>query len=173
VGLPGGQLYLHTGYDPLPIFFHSVSTTNTEPQKRELDEIDAHKPRGGFSGSARGVCHHSGAAKLEAREPEVEEIDARGPRGSFHSSAHKSRREGCQATPAAAPIAEARDFEVEEIEACEPRGGSRGGPRGRRGVRQVAAAAPIADVRDLEAGIEVRQPRIIKIKPFSTCALCR
>ena len=169
MGSPGGQLYLHTGYDPLPKFFHSVSTTNTDPQKRELDEIDARKPRGGFRASARGVRHQSGAAKLEAREVEVEEIDACRPRGSFHSSAHKSRRGGRQATPAAVPIAEARDFEVEEVEAREPRGG----PRGRRGVRQIAAAAPVADVRDLEAGIEVRQPRIIKIKPFSTCALCR
>jgi len=114
---------------------NGVVATNTRPQERELEEVDARKPKFNIGGLLKGAARVAGNFIRE----ENEELMVREPRGGFRGGPRSGRRHG----GAGASAPEARELKVEEVDTREPRGARRAGGR-------HATAAPTAEARELE-----------------------
>ena len=123
---------------------NGVVATNTRPQERELEEIDAREPKFNIGGLLKGAARVAGNFIRE----DDEEIMVREPRGGFRGGARGGRHHA----GAGASSPEARELEVEGVDARETRGVHRGGAR-------RAAAAPTAEARELEVeDVDAREP---------------
>jgi len=132
--------------------------TNTRPQERELEDVDAREPKFNIGGLLKGAARVAGNFIREDNE----ELMAREPRGGFRGGP----RGGHRHAGAGASAPEARELEVEEVDAREPRGAHRGGAR-RAGGRH--AAAPTAEARELE--VEEVDARESKHNRKASCPL--
>ena len=134
---------------------NGVVATNTRPQERELEEVDAREPKFNIGGLLKGAARVAGNFIRE----ENEELMVREPRGGFRGGPRSGRRHG----GAGASAPEARELKVEEVDAREPRGA-------RRASGRHAVAAPTAEARELEVEeVDAREPKVLLRK--ADCSL--